>query len=99
MSDWVQINSGLLFKDKGVLHYPTLKTVLLVEEIISNAETALSREEIKRRLGGKVMHQTLNVILSYLEYSGKIHISEKGVRWVYKPRKKLDNAIENGVEH
>ena len=95
----MQAEMNLLYKNKGVLHYPTLKTVLMVEEILANAETALSREEIKRRLGGKVMHQTLNVILTYLEHSGKILIGKKGILWVYNPSKKLQMAIGKGVEH
>ena len=90
---------NLLYKDKEVLHYPTLKTVLMVEAILRTAEKALSKEEIKRRLEGKVMHQTLNIILDYLEYSGKILIGEKGVLWIYNPSKKLQNAIDKGVEH
>ncbi|MBS3068465.1 hypothetical protein J4450_07190 [Candidatus Micrarchaeota archaeon] len=82
-----------------VLHYPTLKTVLQVEEVLMNAQKALSREAIKRALGGKIMHQTLNLILHYLEDSGKIYISEKGVVWIYNQSKKLSQAIRKGVEH
>lgn len=81
------------------LHYPTLKTVLQVEEVLINAEKALSREAIKRVLGGKIMHQTLNLILHYLEDSGKIYIGKDGVIWIYNPSKKLEAAIEKGVEH
>ena len=82
-----------------VLHYPTLKTVLQVEEVLINAQKAMSREAIKRVLGGKIMHQTLNLILHYLEDSGKIYIGEKGVVWIYNPSKKLSEAIRKGVEH
>lgn len=89
----------MLYGDKEVLHYPTLKTVLMVEDILASSETALSREEIKRRLGGRIMHQTLNVILAYLEHSGKILIGEKGVLWTYNPSRKLQRAILRGVEH
>src|SRR3989338_2053851 len=84
---------------REVLHFPTLKTVLQVEELLINAEQAMSREAIKRTLGGKIMHQTLNLVLHYLEDSGKIYIGEKGVVWIYNPSKKLEKTIRKGVEH
>ena len=90
--------SKTLYRD-DVLHYPNLKTVLLVEDLLKNADKAVSREEIKRSLGGRVMHQTLNVILKYLEYSGKIVVSREGIVWIYNPSRKLAEAIEKGVEH
>ena len=85
--------------EQDVLHYPTLKTVLQVEEILINAEKSLSREAIKRALGGKVMHQTLNLILHYLDDSGKIYIGDKGIIWIFNSSRKLDAAIRKGVEH
>ena len=44
------------------------------------------------------MHQTLNVILKYLEDSGKIIDGRKGIVWIYNASKKLNNAIFEGVE-
>lgn len=82
-----------------VLHFPTLKTVLQVEDVLIRAEKAMSREAIKRIMGGKIMHQTLNIILHYLEDSGKVYIGEKGITWIYNPGKKLEKAIRKGVEH
>jgi len=81
-----------------VIHYPNLKTVLMVEETLKNAKTLLTREELKTRLPTKVMHQTLNVILQYLEESGKILDGRKGVLWIHNPSAKLDKAIRDGVE-
>ena len=40
-----------------VIHYPNLRTVLAVEKVLRNAELAISREEIKRRLPMKIMHR------------------------------------------
>ncbi len=90
--------SKTLYRD-DVLHYPNLKTVLLLEDSLKKSDKSVSREEIKRSLGGRVMHQTLNVILKYLEYSGKIVVSRKGIVWIYNPSRKLAEAIEKGVEH
>lgn len=81
-----------------IIHYPNLKTVLMVEDTLKKANTLLTREQLKRKLPTKVMHQTLNVILSYLEDSGKILDGRKGILWIYNPSPKLDKAIKEGVE-
>lgn len=80
------------------IHYPNLRTVLMVEDTLKNANTLLSREALKRRLPTKVMHQTLNVILKYLEEGGKIIDGRKGILWIYNPSPKIDKAIREGVE-
>jgi len=81
-----------------IIHYPNLKTVLEVEKVLKNADLAISREEIKRRLHFKIMHQTLNVILKYFEERGMIIDSHKGIVWTYNPSPKLDKAIKEGLE-
>jgi hypothetical protein len=92
-------NYAVKLLQEDVLHYPTLKTILQVEDILMNAEKAMSREALKRALGGRIMHPTLNLILHYLEDSGKIYIGKKGIVWIYNPSKKLKDAIRKGVEH
>jgi len=59
----------------------------------------MSREALKRALGGRIMHSTLNLILHYLEDSGKVFIGEKGITWIYNPSQKLKDVIRKGVEH
>lgn len=83
---------------KDVMHYPTLKTLLLIEKILRNADTMITREELKRRLPVKIMHQTLNLILKYLEDRGLIIDSHKGILWIYNPSPKLRKAIVLGKE-
>lgn len=81
-----------------IIHYPNLKTVLMVEEVLKNANQLMIREELKEKLPTKIMHQTLNVILKYLEDSGKILDGRKGILWIYNPSPKLDKAIKEGIE-
>ncbi|MDP2906457.1 MAG: hypothetical protein Q8O03_00805 [Nanoarchaeota archaeon] len=81
-----------------VIHYPSLKTVLMVEETLKKANKLLTREGLKKKLPKKIMHQTLNVILEYLKDSGKILDGRKGILWIYNPSSKLDRAIKEGVE-
>ena len=78
-----------------VLHYPNLKTMLAVEGALRDAETMINREELKRRLPMKMMHQTLNVVLDYFEQRGMIIDSHKGILWIYNPSPKLKMAVEN----
>lgn len=92
-------NYAVQLLQEEVLHYPTLRTILQVEDILMNAEKGLSREAIKRALGGRLMHPTLNLILHYLEDSGKVYIGKKNIVWVYNPSKKLEAEIRKGVEH
>ena len=80
------------------MHYPTLKTMLMVEKGLRSAETMIDREELKRRLPLSVMHQTLNVILKYFEDRGMILDGRKGILWVYNPSPKLKRAINSGSE-
>jgi len=81
-----------------VIHYPNLKTVLMVEDVLKKANNLMTREELKEKLPTKIMHQTLNVILKYLEDSGKIIDGRRGILWIYNPSSKLDNAVKEGVE-
>ncbi len=80
-----------------ILHYPNLKTVLMVEQVLQDADTLLTREQIKKRLPMKVMHQTLNVILQYLEESGKILDGRKGILWTHNPSPELEAAVQRGL--
>ena len=85
-------------QESEIIHYPNLKTVLMVEEVLQKANKPLTREQLKNKMKKQIMHQTLNVILKYLEDSGKILDGRKGILWIYNPSSKLDKAIREGVE-
>jgi hypothetical protein len=80
-----------------IVHYPSLKTILMVEECLKKANTLIKREELKRRLKKKIMHQTLNLILDYLAKDNKILDGRKGIIWIHNNSKRLDQAIKNGT--
>ncbi len=80
-------------------HSPTLNTVLMVEDVIKNAKSSvITIPQIKRVLPKQVNHTTLKVILEYLEASGKIVVSLKGITWVHNTNQNLRNAISKGLE-
>jgi len=87
-----------IYNEKEIIHYPSLRTMLMVERILREADTMINRKELKKRLPNKIMHQTLNLILKYLEEKGMIIDSHKGILWIYNPSPKLRKAIENARE-
>jgi hypothetical protein len=85
-------------KQKDILHYPNLKTVLEVEDIIKQSELPLTRYKIIKKLKNKIMKQTLNVVIDYLDNRGVIYDSKKGIIWTYQPKKELKERIMKGLE-
>ena len=81
-----------------IMHSPTLDTVLMVERTLQDAKEVIKVAELKRRLPRKVMHQTLMRILDYLQESGKILITTKGVVWTYTPRDRMEKLKRGGLE-
>ena len=83
---------------ESVLHYPRLDTVLMVEEVLKEAELAISKSELARRLPKQVMRQTLNLILSYLEEKGVIMTGSKGILWIHNDSQKMRKLLNSSVE-
>jgi len=83
---------------KKIIHFPNLSTVLAVEKVLKESPLMINREELKRRLPVKIMHQTLNFILEYLEERGLIVDSRKGILWIYNKSPILRNEILKGKE-
>ena len=83
---------------KEVLHYPTLKTVMAIEEAVKNAETAISRNRILEALPTSTMRSTLNVALGYLEKRGMVLETKKGFIWTFNQNRKLVAAERKGLE-
>lgn len=80
-------------------HWPTLNTVIMVEETLKNMdESVISVAELKRKLPRQVNHTTLMVILEYLERSNKIAVTMKGITWIYNENPNLKRAIMQGME-
>ncbi|MHB1830593.1 MAG: hypothetical protein ACYCO0_04335 [Candidatus Micrarchaeaceae archaeon] len=81
-----------------VQHSPTLNTVLMVEQTLRDSKEVIKISELKRRLPRKVMHATLLEILNYLQESGKILITTKGVVWTYVPSELMNKLKKGGLE-
>jgi len=72
---------------EAVLHYPRLDTVMMVENAIRKSEEYPSKRQLWINLPKKMMYQTFNPILDYMEDSGKIAIDKDGaILWTHNPR-------------
>ena len=81
-----------------ILHYPRLDTVLMVENVLKEADLAISKNELLRRLPKQTMRQTLNVILDYLEEKGMIMVGSKGVLWIHNESPKMKKLLKESVD-
>lgn len=82
-----------IFKNR-VERFPRLDTVIMVEKAIQGAKDYPSKTKLWKSLPKKIMWSTLNSILDYLEYSGKIVINKGEIVWIWDPegvRKLLKN--------
>jgi len=80
-------------------HSPTLNTVLMVENTLKNMdESVISVADLKRRLPRQVNHNTLKIILEYLEMSNKIVVTMRGITWIHNPHPNLRKALVEGLE-
>lgn len=82
----------------SVSHSPTLNTVLMVEETLKKKGDVVTVAELKRRLPRQIMHSTLIQILNYLQESGKILITTKGIVWIYAPRAEIEAMKKRGIQ-
>ena len=88
-----------LLQEQRLEHSPTLNTVLMVENILKSMEgSVIAIAELKRRLPRQVNHNTLIVILEYLEMSNKILVTIRGITWIHNPNPNLQKAIAEGLE-
>ena len=84
---------------QGPTHWPTLNTVIMVEDTIRKSnESVISIAELKRSLPRQVNHNTLMVILEYLERSNKIVAGLRGITWIYNTNFNLKKAMSEGTE-
>ena len=86
-------------QEQRLEHSPTLNTVLMVEGTLKNMEgSIITIAELKRKLPKQVNHNTLKLILEYLEKSNKIAVTLKGITWIHNTNQNLRETIKKGLE-
>lgn len=84
-------------KKTTILHSPTLESVIMVEKIIQKHSQEYGKYQLWKKLPKKMMYQTFQTILDYLEVSGKIIINKEGIIiWTYNP-KRIKKLIKEGL--
>lgn len=82
---------------RSVLHSPTLESVIMVERTIQKHSQECGKYQLWKKLPKKMMYQTFQVILGYLESSGKIIIDKDGcIMWTYNPER-IRKLISKGL--
>ncbi len=75
-------------QEAAILHSPTLESVFMVEEAIQKYSQECGKYQLWKKLPKKMMYQTFQVILNYLEQSGKIIIDKDGcIIWTFNPER------------
>ncbi|MFH0837434.1 MAG: hypothetical protein V1870_04855 [Candidatus Aenigmatarchaeota archaeon] len=71
-----------------ILEYnPTLESILTVEKLIEKHSGRYGKYQLWSRLPKKMMYQTFQVIIDYLEKSNKIIIEQDGkITWIWYPK-------------
>ena len=84
-------------EQKSIFHSPTLESVIMVEKTIQKYSQECGKYQLWKKLPKKMMYQTFQIILDYLEESGKIIIDKEGtVIWTYNP-KRIKELISKGL--
>ena len=87
-----------ILKKTNEVRSPTLQTVLMVEKFIDINSGEYKKTELWRSLPKKVMWQTFQVIMEYLESINKIVYDKEGyVVYIWNPEfsKKIKDRKEN----
>jgi hypothetical protein len=71
----------------------------MVEHTLENMnESVITIANLKKILPKQINHNTLMIILVYLEKSNKIATTLKGITWIHNTNPRLRKAISEGLE-
>ncbi len=80
--------------ERPVLHYPRLDTILMIENAIKRADEYPTKAELLRSLPKKIMYQTFNLVIDYLQDSRKVIVTKDGrIVWVFADSAKLRKLL------
>ena len=81
----------------NIMHSPTLESVIMVEKTIQKYSQEYGKYQLWKKLPKKMMYQTFQTILDYLEESGKIMIDKDGcIMWTWNP-KRIKRLMQEGL--
>lgn len=68
-----------------ILHSPTLESILMVEKTAKKYSGMYGKYQLWNKLPKKMMYQTFQTILDYLQESNKIIIENGKIIWIWDP--------------
>jgi hypothetical protein len=80
------------------IRIPKLSNVWMVERTLHKLKKVNNLTEIKQNLPNKISHQSLNLILDYLDYSKKIQRTSNGIEWIFEEDASQEGNIKNLLE-
>jgi len=83
---------------KQTLQYLRLNTISMVEKAIKNAEEHPSKRQLKMALLKEITYQTFNLVLKYVEDSGKIVIKDGIIIWIANDNPKFLRMLKKTIE-
>ena len=76
-----------MVKSKTKVRYPNLQTVFMVERFIEKNNGEFKKTELFEKLPKKMMWQTFQIIMGYLQSINKILIEKNGkVEYIWDPK-------------
>ncbi len=78
-------------------HAPNLDTILMVEKVIKESKSFVTKKSLLDSLPRKVQYSTFLTILDYLESSNKIAYDGHTIIWVFPDNPKLVRLLKTGV--
>jgi len=84
-------------KERTILHYPKLDSILMVEKVIQDFKSYPTRTELWKSLPKQMQYQTFKLILKYLEDSNKITFENSKIIWIFPNNKKLRKLIDEAI--
>lgn len=80
------MTAEVILKDRTILRYPRLDTILMVEGFIKDHDGEFKKRKLWESLPKSMMYQTFCVVINYLLYSRKISVDSEGkIGWIYYP--------------
>jgi hypothetical protein len=84
-------------KRRGLVHEPTLATILMIERAIHKADDYPTKAALWRALPRKVQYQTFSRVIDYLLSSNKIILNDHEIVWIFPDNPKLKTFLDSNV--
>lgn len=85
LNTYIYLYNTVSCMQKTLLHSPTLESILMVEKTAKKYSGMYGKFQLWNKLPKKMMYQTFQLILSYLQESNKIIMEKEKIIWIWDP--------------